>query len=40
MTLRYSHLAPDHLRSEMVKTEKVEPVQHKINTEPGLVPAK
>ncbi len=40
MTLRYSHLAPDHLRSEMVKTEKVEQVQHKINTEPVLVPAK
>ena len=44
MTLRYAHLAPDHLRSEMMKTERsynnVDQLQHKINTEPVLAPAK
>jgi integrase len=44
MTLRYAHLAPDHLRGEMIKTERssnnVERLQHKINTEPVLASAK
>jgi integrase len=44
MTLRYAHLAPDHLRGEMIKTERssnnVERLQRKINTEPVLASAK
>jgi hypothetical protein len=44
MTLRYAHLAPDHLRGEMMKTERscnnVDRLQHKINIEPVLATAK
>ncbi len=32
MTMRYSHLAPDHLRSEMLKTERSGADQHIIST--------
>jgi len=44
MTLRYAHLAPDHLRGEMMKTERsgnnIDPLQHKINADPVLAAAK
>jgi len=44
MTLRYAHLAPDHLPGEMMKTERsgnnIDPLQHKINADPVLAAAK
>jgi site-specific recombinase XerD len=36
MTLRYAHLAPDHLRAEMLKTESAgEPSAHDQHTAPS-----
>jgi integrase len=43
MTLRYAHLAPDHLRSEMAKTEKAQVFSTSVSTktpQKPLVPAK
>ena len=37
MTMRYAHLSPEHLRSEMTKTERIEPakeITHGITHEP------